>query len=103
MVVPLGIGLYSSSVSVVMLKAIKTSTLHFSVGVEGNKTEVQLCHLVNFGNVIVIKFFFTQLSWPGDSKKQFWSSGPAATCSHTRWRLFTVPFKAELQAGKLYS
>ena len=47
---------------------------------------------------------FTKLPWPGDSKGTFRSSSQAATCPpvyHTRWRLHTVPFNAECQAGKL--
>ena len=47
---------------------------------------------------------FTKLPWPGDSEGTFWSSNQAATCPpvyHTRWRLHTVPFNAERQAGKL--
>ena len=54
--------------------------------------------------VIVITFLFTKLPWPGDSEGTFRSSSQAATCPpvyHTRWRLHTVPFNAERQAGKL--
>ena len=47
---------------------------------------------------------FTKLPWPGDSERTFRSSSQAATCPsvyHTQWRLHTVPFIAECQAGKL--
>ena len=46
---------------------------------------------------------FTELPWPGDSEGTFRSSSQAATCPsvyHTRWRLHTVPFNAERQAGE---
>ena len=48
---------------------------------------------------------FTKLPWPGDSEGTFRSSSQAATCPsvyHTRWRLHTVPFNAERQAGELW-
>ena len=48
---------------------------------------------------------FTKLPWPGDSKGTFRSSSQAATFPpvyHTRWRLHTIPFNAECQAGKLW-
>ena len=54
--------------------------------------------------VLVITFYFTKLSWPGDSEGTFWSSSQAATCPpvyHIRRRLHTVPLIAERQAGKL--
>ena len=47
---------------------------------------------------------FTKLAWPGDSEGTFRSSSQAANCPpvyHTCWRLHTVPFNAERQAGKL--
>ena len=47
---------------------------------------------------------FTKLPWPGDCEGTFWSSNQAATCPtvhHIRWRLYTVPLIAELQARKL--
>ena len=46
--------------------------------------------------VTVIIFLFTKLPWPGDSRGTFQSSNQAGACPsvyHTRWRLYTVPFK----------
>ena len=53
----------------------------------------------------VITCLFTNLPWPEDSEATFRFSRQTATCLpvyHTRWRLHTVPFNAERQAGKLY-
>ena len=47
---------------------------------------------------------FTKLPWPEDSDRSYQSSSQAATCPsvfHIRWRLHSVPFNAERQAGKL--
>ena len=47
---------------------------------------------------------FTNLPWPRDNEGLFGLLSKAATCPpvyHTRWRLPTVPFDAECQAGKL--
>ena len=47
---------------------------------------------------------FTKLPRPGDSEGTFRSSSQAATCPpvyHTWWRLLTVSFFSERQAGKL--
>ena len=48
---------------------------------------------------------FAKSLWPGDSEGTFRSSSQAATCPpvyHTRWRLHTVLFVAQRQAGKLW-
>ena len=52
---------------------------------------------------IVIKFYSPSCLGQKTAKGP-WSSSQAATCPpvyHTRWRLHTVPFDAEHQAGKL--
>ena len=67
------------------------------------------------GLLVTLQFFssncdcdyilFTKLPWPGDSEGTFRSSSQAPTCPpvyHKRRRLYTVPFNAERQAGKLW-
>ena len=54
--------------------------------------------------VIVITFYSPSCLGQETAKGPFRSSSQAATCPpvyHTRWRLHTVPFNAERQAGKL--
>ena len=61
--------------------------------------EYRNCNFCNCNYIL-----FTKLPWPGDSEGTFRSSSQAATCPpvyHTRRRLYTVPFNAERQAGKL--
>ena len=44
------------------------------------------------------------LTWLGDNEGTFWFSSQAATCPlvyHTRWRIHTLLFFAEREAGKL--
>ena len=58
--------------------------------------------IIYFTVLFVITSLFTKLRKPGDGEGTFWSSSQAATCPpvyHARWRLHTVPFIAERQAG----
>ena len=70
-------------------------------------TELLINFRLNLINGVMIcnYILFTKLSWSGDSEGAFWSLIQAVTFPpvfHARWRLHTVPWIAERQAGKLW-
>ena len=87
-----------ADVSQKMARSRFSSFLYFHTRINAPTAAVALCYC-NCNYIL-----FTKLPWPGDSKGIFRSSSQAATCPpvyHTQWRLHTVPFNAERQAGKL--